>query len=45
MSNSIGTGFSPSANGSSGFTTGSLGSLAAVIPGLGLPYKGRGGRL
>jgi hypothetical protein len=45
MSNSIGTGFSPSANGSSGFTTGSLGSLAAVIPGLGLPYKGRGGKL
>ena len=45
MSNSIGTGFSPTANGSSGFTTGSLGSLAAFVPGLGLPYKGRGGRL
>ena len=45
MSNSIGTGFSPSATGSSGFTTGSLGSLVAVIPGLGLPYNGRGGQL
>ena len=45
MSNSIGTGFSPSANGSSGFTTGSLGSLAAFVPGLGLPYNGRGPKL
>ena len=45
MSNSIGTGFSPSANGSSGFTTGSLGSLAAFVPGLGLPYNGPGPKL
>jgi hypothetical protein len=40
MSNSIGTGFSVSATGTSGFTTGSLGSLAALIPGIGFPYKG-----
>lgn len=45
MSNSIGTGFTPSATGTSGFTTGSLGSLAAVVPGLGLPYAGKGGQL
>lgn len=42
MSNSVGTGFSPSATGSSGFTTGSLGSLAAFIPGIGIPYTGPG---
>jgi len=35
MSNSIGTGFSQTANGKSGYTTGGLGSLAAVVPGLG----------
>lgn len=40
MSNSIGTGFSVSATGTSGFTTGSLGSLAALVPGIGFPYKG-----
>lgn len=45
MSNSIGTGFSQTATGSSGFTTGSLGSLVAVIPGLGLPYVGPGPKL
>ena len=37
MSNSIGIGFSQTATGTSGFTTGSLGSLAAFIPGLGIP--------
>jgi len=36
MSNSIGTGFSPTATGTSGYTTGSLGDLASVIPGLGI---------
>jgi hypothetical protein len=35
MSNSIGTGFSPSATGSAGFTSGSLGSLFAFIKGIG----------
>ena len=40
MSNNIGTSFSVSATGTSGFTTGSLGSLAAIVPGIGLPYKG-----
>lgn len=42
MSNSIGAGFSQSATGTSGFTTGSLGSLAAFIPGIGRPYTGPG---
>jgi hypothetical protein len=42
MSNSIGTGFSPTATGSSGFTTGSLGSLLSIIPGIGIPYKTAG---
>lgn len=36
MSNSIGTGFSPSANGTSGFTTGGIG-YGNLIPGLGRP--------
>ena len=45
MSNSIGTGFSQTATGSSGFTTGSLGSLLALVPGIGYPYKGKGGSL
>lgn len=45
MSNSIGTGFSSSATGSSGFTSGSLGSLVAIIPGLGIPYNGPGPKL
>lgn len=35
MSNSIGTGFSPSSNGKSGFTTGGLGGFEFLIPGLG----------
>jgi len=45
MSNSIGTGFSQTATGSSGFTTGSLGSLLSLVPGIGYPYKGKGGNL
>jgi len=45
MSNSIGTGFSQTANGSSGFTTGSLGSLLALVNGIGYPYKGPGPKL
>lgn len=45
MSNSIGTGFSQSASGSSGFTTGSLGSLLALVNGIGYPYKGPGPKL
>lgn len=35
MSNSIGTGFSPSATGRSGWSTGGLGDLVRYIPGLG----------
>ena len=42
MSNSIGTRSSQTANGSSGFTTGSLGSLLALVPGIGYPCKGKG---
>jgi hypothetical protein len=45
MSNSIGAGFSPTATGSSGFTTGSLGSLLKLVAGIGYPYKGKGGNL
>jgi hypothetical protein len=45
MSNSIGTGFSQTANGSSGFTTGSLGSLLALVNGIGYPYSGPGPKL
>jgi hypothetical protein len=37
MSNNIGTGFSPSATGKSGWSTGGLGDLAAFISGLGRP--------
>jgi hypothetical protein len=37
MSNSIGTGFSSSATGKSGWSTGGLGDLAGFIPGLGVP--------
>ena len=37
MSNSIGTGFSPSATGSGGYTTGGLGGLEFLVPGLGRP--------
>ena len=35
MSNSIGTGFSPSATGKSGWSTGGLGDLVRFIPGIG----------
>jgi hypothetical protein len=35
MSNSIGTGFSPSATGKSGWSTGGLGDLAVLVAGLG----------
>jgi hypothetical protein len=45
MSNSIGTGFSQSATGSSGFTTGSLGSLLKLVSGIGYPYDGPGPKL
>ena len=45
MSNSIGAGFSTTATGSSGFTTGSLGSLLKLVAGIGYPYKGKGGNL
>lgn len=45
MSNSIGTGYSQTATGTSGFTTGSLGSLYALIPGIGIPYEGPGPKL
>ena len=45
MSNSIGTGFSQTATGSSGFTTGSLGSLLALVNGIGYNYKGPGPKL
>lgn len=45
MSNSIGTGYSTKATGSSGFTTGSLGSLLALVNGIGYPYKGPGPKL
>jgi hypothetical protein len=43
MSNSIGIGFSPSSNGKSGFTTGSLGDLIRVIPGLGYNINNKSG--
>ena len=45
MSNSIGTGYTTSATGSSGFTTGSLGSLLKYISGIGYPYNGPGVKL
>jgi hypothetical protein len=45
MSNSVGVAFSSSATGSSGFTTGSLGSLIAFVPGIGFPYNGPGPKL
>jgi hypothetical protein len=45
MSNSIGTGFSQTGSGSSGFTTGSLGSLLALVPGIGFPCKEKACRL
>lgn len=45
MSNSIGTGYSQTATGSSGFTTGSLGSLLKFVSGIGYPYDGPGPKL
>ena len=45
MSNSVGTGFSQTATGSSGFTTGSLGSLLKLVSGIGYPYDGPGPKL
>lgn len=45
MSNSIGTGFSQTATGSGGFTTGSLGSLLKLVSGIGYPYDGPGPKL
>lgn len=45
MSNSIGIGFSPSATGSGGFTTGSLGSLLKLVSGIGYTYDGPGPKL
>jgi hypothetical protein len=43
MSNSIGTGFSSSATGRSGFTTGGLGDLVRIIPGLGFNIINKSG--
>jgi len=43
MSNSVGTGFSPSATGKSGWSTGGLGDLARVIQGLGYNINNRSG--
>jgi hypothetical protein len=45
MSNSVGAGFSQSSTGSSGFTTGSLGSLLKLVSGIGYPYNGPGPKL
>jgi hypothetical protein len=45
MSNSIGVSNRSTATGSSGFTTGSLGSLLALVSGIGYPYKGPGPKL
>lgn len=43
MSNSVGTGFSPSASGKSGWSTGGLGDLIRVIPGLGFNINNKSG--
>ena len=43
MSNSIGIGFSSSATGRSGFTTGGLGDLVRIIPGLGFNITNKSG--
>ena len=43
MSNSIGIGFSSSATGRSGFTTGGLGDLIRIIPGLGYNITNKSG--
>lgn len=40
MSNSLGASFSPSATGKSGWSTGSLGDLVGMIPGLGFDIVG-----
>jgi hypothetical protein len=45
MSNSIGVSSRLSATGTSGFTTGSLGSLLALVSGIGYPYTGPGPKL
>jgi len=45
MSNSIGSNSRLTATGSSGFTTGSLGSLLALVNGIGYNYKGPGPKL
>lgn len=45
MSNSIGSNSRLTATGSSGFTTGSLGSLLALVNGIGYPYTGPGPKL
>jgi hypothetical protein len=45
MSNSIGVSNRLSATGSSGFTTGSLGSLLSLVSGIGYPYNGPGPKL
>lgn len=43
MSNSIGVGFSSSATGKSGWSTGGLGDLVRVIPGIGFNINNRSG--
>jgi len=43
MSNSVGIGFSPSATGKSGWSTGGLGDLIRVIPGLGYNINNKSG--
>jgi hypothetical protein len=45
MSNSIGVSSRNTATGSAGFTTGSLGSLLALVSGIGYPYNGPGPKL
>ncbi len=45
MSNSIGVNSRLTSTGSSGFTTGSLGSLLALVSGIGYPYNGPGPKL
>lgn len=45
MSNSIGVSTRLTASGASGFTTGSLGSLLALVSGIGYPYNGPGPKL
>ena len=45
MSNSIGVSNRLTSSGASGFTTGSLGSLLALVSGIGYPYNGPGPKL